>query len=639
MSKTGWKPLLLVALCGAVGAVAAEPFTFVAWNVGHFSDGRKGTSTIATTNVPARRAAYRALFRELDAKVVGLVEYSPLFDAAGNVLTANAILDDYPHRLEGPVRGYHVNSVFLKDCDVLASRVVDYADHHQRTHHHDVRVRIGGHEALVSITHLEPDWPTDMRAKRAAQMRQLVDDLAKEPRVVIAGDFNIVDKAELQPLLDAGYTHVSAAMLPTWPAKKPDQPIDHIFVKGFRASDFRVIARPDLSDHCLVACSLEPCDPPCAAVVRIACGPSARQVVRTETRTVPLTPQGDGALRPEAIPPDAVWIDVVPPFMTARRGDPGYWMNGRGVWGAFTRDAGQNRWWRSQMPLFAVSRGDGLWGGHVKSWRFDYDLVVSAKGGRYEVFPRFRVDRVREYFAPYQDIVVDFSRHAGYVDFAKAYRRYQFARGLRPIRDRVRDFPDLAYLSGAMVIRLQTHGAKSIPEKPTDFTPETEWPINVYLPFDRATAFVEQIRAAGVKEAAIVSAGWNKGGYDHVATNLDCINYVSTEMKKLHDGKTAGLELADGVRPLWEIVYHGSILYNSDRFTQNHTRGGRTTRSRTRPATLTGWRAMASSIRRRRSRSPSSAGDRSSTPTSRRTFRRSSAPMTSSSRSSTSRRR
>lgn len=64
-------------------------------------------------------------------------------------------------------------------------------------------------------------------------------------------------------------------------------------------------------------------DPPCAAVVRIACGPSARQVVRTETRTVPLTPQGDGALRfalrPEAIPPDAVWIDVVPPFMTARR--------------------------------------------------------------------------------------------------------------------------------------------------------------------------------------------------------------------------------------------------------------------------------------------------------------------------------
>ena len=27
------------------------------------------------------------------------------------------------------------------------------------------------------------------------------------------------------------------------------------------------------------------------------------------------------------------------------------------------------------------------------------------------------------------------------------------------------------------------------------------------------------------------------------------------------------------MKPLWEIVYHGTILYNSDRFTQNHTRG------------------------------------------------------------------
>jgi len=58
-----------------------------------------------------------------------------------------------------------------------------------------------------------------------------------------------------------------------------------------------------------------------------------------------------------------------------------------------------------------------------------------------------------------------------------------------------------------------------------------------------------------------------------VAANLDCINYVSVEMKKLHDGKTKGLELVDGVFPFWEIVYHGTILYNSDRFTQNHTRG------------------------------------------------------------------
>jgi hypothetical protein len=58
-----------------------------------------------------------------------------------------------------------------------------------------------------------------------------------------------------------------------------------------------------------------------------------------------------------------------------------------------------------------------------------------------------------------------------------------------------------------------------------------------------------------------------------VAANIDCINYVSVEMKRLHDGKTKGLELVSGCHPLWELVYHGVILYTPDRLTQNHTRG------------------------------------------------------------------
>ena len=50
MPKIEWKPLLLAALCGGVGAAAAEPFTFVAWNVGHFADGR---TTLKEMNVAA----------------------------------------------------------------------------------------------------------------------------------------------------------------------------------------------------------------------------------------------------------------------------------------------------------------------------------------------------------------------------------------------------------------------------------------------------------------------------------------------------------------------------------------------------------------------------------------------------------
>lgn len=64
-------------------------------------------------------------------------------------------------------------------------------------------------------------------------------------------------------------------------------------------------------------------------------------------------------------------------------------------------------------------------------------------------------------------------------------------------------------------------------------------------------------------------------GCDHCAGNLDYINYVSPLMKygeagyKLKSGKIAVYDkMIDRVAPLWEIVYHGIILSNPDRFTQ-----------------------------------------------------------------------
>ena len=75
----------------------------------------------------------------------------------------------------------------------------------------------------------------------------------------------------------------------------------------------------------------------------------------------------------------------------------------------------------------------------------------------------------------------------------------------------------------------------------------------------------------------------SEAGFDHIAGQLDYINYVSGKMSKWYNSK-AGREpkgtffeklshYVDGFVPLWEIVYHGIILSNPDRFTQNHTTG------------------------------------------------------------------
>ena len=459
---------------------------------------------------------------------------------------------------------------------------------------------------------------------------------------------------------------------------------------------------------------------------------------RVETRRLELEPaDGGGAhfravVRRDEIPPDAASVSIVPEFMRARRGDEGWWMNGRGAYGRF--DAGDGRFSapRQLMPVFALRRNGTLWYAHVRTWRFNYDFVAEIKDGVCETYARFRCDKVRELVGGlYDDIVIDFHRLDGaaadYNGVARAYRAHQLSSGaVRTIKDRMN--PVLDYLCDAIVVRIQTHAAKPIPEtadgiKKKFFAAGEELPIVVHMPFGVAEEFLQAFKDAGIDRLSICSAGWQDGGYDgrvpghfpvcaeaggaeafgrlvakakslgyqfalhatntdgyrcsklwdedwvckfadgrlsegglwagghcywvcqqcawerwlpgemremsalgirgphyidvysatypiacadprhpctpertaelqnrilayarelmggsasesgydHVAGNIDYINYVERDLKRLHDGKHS--KLVDGVFPLWELVYHGIILYNPDRLTQNHTRG------------------------------------------------------------------
>ena len=470
------------------------------------------------------------------------------------------------------------------------------------------------------------------------------------------------------------------------------------------------------------------------AEVRILKGENAKKAKVAETRTVELEKTADGAWRftmaKDAIPADAFAVEVVPSFMTAKKGDAGYWLQARGTYGKFDKDNGTYSKGRQLMPVFGVKKDDSLWYGHVKTWRFNYDFMTVAKNGSYETFPRFRCAEVRTWFPKYyNDIVVDFRRlegaEADYNGLAHAYRKYQLDRGaVRTIKDRAKDFPVLDYLADAIVVRIQTHAAKLIPDKRTFYAAGEEPPIVVHMPFGVTEEFLQAMKDAGVDKLCINSAGWQDGGYDgrtpghfpigaeaggaeafqrlverahklgylltlhatntdgyrcskqwsedwvckradgslmegglwaggqcywvcqkaswegwvpeelrkmaalgvdgphyidvysatyplacadakhpatwedtaayqnkvlaeakrlmggaasesgydHVAGNIDYINYIERDLKTEHEGKFANT-LVSGVYPVWELVYHGIILYTSDRLTQNHTRG------------------------------------------------------------------
>ena len=474
------------------------------------------------------------------------------------------------------------------------------------------------------------------------------------------------------------------------------------------------------------------------AEVRLHWG-SQKKITRSESRSVELERVSDGSLRfrfaKGDIPADCYAVDVIPDFMRAQKGDDGYWVQARGTYGKFDKDDGSYSKDRQLMPIYGVKRGGSLWYGHVKTWRFDYDFMTTAKKGAYATFPRFRCDKVKKYFpAYYNDIEIDFHRLDGdaadYNGLAKRYRKYQLDRGaVKTIKDRIPAQPELDYLCDAIVVRIQTHAAKPIPETADGivqkfFKRGEELPVVVHMPFGTCEEYLQAFKDAGIDKLSICSAGWQDGGYDgrapghfpvgaeaggeeayrrlidkakklgyqfavhatntdgymcsalwdedwvckladgsldkgglwaggqcywvcqkcawerwlpeemrkiaalgirgphyidvysatypqrcgdpkhpctpekmaeyqntilrygrelmgasgsesgydHVAGSIDYINYIERDLKTEHEGKFAGT-LASGVYPVWELVYHGIILYTSDRLTQNHTRG------------------------------------------------------------------
>lgn len=483
------------------------------------------------------------------------------------------------------------------------------------------------------------------------------------------------------------------------------------------------------------------------ALVRILWG-DAEKPSRTENRTLVLEPAGSAGFRAVVpkrdIPADATCIEIIPPFMAATKGDDGWWMDGRGAYGHFSRDDGCIVHPSQVMPLYAVKKGSVLWFAHVRTWRFNYDFVARVANGAYETFARFRCDGVHDFFSDYyDDIVVDFHRldgpDADYNGVARAYRKLRLDSGeIRTIKDRMT--PELDYLCDAIVVRIQTHAAKPIPETADGieqkfFKAGEELPVVVHLPFGVTEEFMQALKDAGIDKLSFCSAGWQDGGYDgrvpghfpvgaeaggaeafgrliakaktlgyqfalhatntdgymcsklwdenwvckyadgrfyegglwaggqcywvcqkvawerwlpgemrdmaalgirgphyidvysatypkpcgdprhpitpeqaaelqntilayakelfgaaaseagfdHVAGNIDYINYIGRDMQELRNGPvtlqagepapTGPAAMADGVFPLWELVYHGIILYTSDRLTQNHTRG------------------------------------------------------------------
>ena len=209
-------------------------------------------------------------------------------------------------------------------------------------------------------------------------------------------------------------------------------------------------------------------------------------------------------------------LDAVFDIASANKGEEGYFVVSTGVLGTFREDAGKLEERRNPMPLFGMKNSRGVFVGIVKGLKYEFKTVVNVTNGVYTIFPRFLIKEMA--FDPYEDLVIDFytleGADANYSGMARTYRRYQLARGeVRPLRERVKNNPQLAYTADTLFVRV-SHGAKNNVGKIANQTLTNEPPFHVGHTFDDLIRIMRGVKTLGVEKAEFCCVGWNLRGHD-----------------------------------------------------------------------------------------------------------------------------
>ena len=209
-------------------------------------------------------------------------------------------------------------------------------------------------------------------------------------------------------------------------------------------------------------------------------------------------------------------IDIISAGAIAKKGEAGYFVVPTGLLGTFREDSGKLEERRNPMPIFGMKTPRGAFVGIVKGLKYEFKTVVDVTHGVYTIFARFLIKEM--VFDPYEDLIVDFyaleGADANYSGMARAYRAYQLGSGeVKPLRERVRGNPQLAYTADTMFIRVK-HGIKLNKNNVEHQTPTNEPPVTVYHTFADFMKIMKGLKALGIEKAEMCSVGWNSGGFD-----------------------------------------------------------------------------------------------------------------------------
>lgn len=237
-------------------------------------------------------------------------------------------------------------------------------------------------------------------------------------------------------------------------------------------------------------------------------------------RNVDLVRAADGAKRfvlPKSEVAEGVdAVEIYPDSAEARKGDDGYFIFSRGEYLKFTRDEYGITRPAGVMPVFGASTARETFLAVAKSMRDEYFLCALVSGGKHKMFVRFKPKEIVG--GIYEDIVFDFytleGGEANYSGMGRKYRQLRLSEGgIVPIRERIKTDARLAQSWDRILARLVVCGVlPSTTQENPKF--EGEPKLDVLATFDRQKEIIAALKKAGVAEATLVLAGWQRGGFN-----------------------------------------------------------------------------------------------------------------------------
>lgn len=231
--------------------------------------------------------------------------------------------------------------------------------------------------------------------------------------------------------------------------------------------------------------------------------------------------QGNGykaILSASLIPKDAVRVDFLYDYFTAKVGEDGYFViPGGATEGVFLTYFTE----RSNATHYSDFTHMGVYGmvkngvaivGIAEGMRYDFNLYTKKEDDIYSVYPRYELDGDK----PYEDISVFYVeiKNGTYSDMAKIYRKYKMDNfGIKPLKERIKANHALEYAANSIEVRVR-QAWKPVPSPVEEQTLENEPPVFPACTFERVGEIADEFKKQGIDHAEFCLVGWNIGGHD-----------------------------------------------------------------------------------------------------------------------------